>query len=65
MTKSEILKISTNDAYNLGYKHRKINKSIYYNPYRNIDLSKDIYVSELNTNYIDGWTKADNETKKD
>jgi hypothetical protein len=65
MTKSEILKISINDAYTLGYNHRKINKSIHYNPYRNIDISKDAYISELNTRYIDGWTMADKEIKKD
>lgn len=59
MLKENLIKITNEEAFDLGVQHRKIGYSIHYNPYRN--LENTIKISDLYINYNNGWNKIDKE----
>lgn len=53
--KSDLLKISIEEAFKLGEKNFLDGKSIHYNPYRNFNLVANIKIAELNNAWVDGY----------
>jgi hypothetical protein len=56
MTKSELIKISKEDSFELGKKIYIIGHSIEYNPYRNLPMDKNIAM--LEKSFIEGCNSA-------
>jgi hypothetical protein len=56
MTKSELIKISKEESFELGKSIYIKGHSIEYNPYRNLPIDSNIAI--LEKSFIDGWDSA-------